>query len=165
MNGRPAPGAPTLSILMPPGRYTVTFKLDGFTTLVQEDAVLTVGQAVRINAVLKLSGVAVAAGDFITAANIASGNLTFTPAADANGAGYASFTFQVQDDGGTANGGVDLDATARTMTIDVVAQNDAPVLTSIALTVSEGQTVTLKTLVYSGGGPASDAVGRTRRGG
>ena len=35
----------------------------------------------------------------------------FTPAANANGAAYASFTFQVQDDGGTANGGVDLDPT------------------------------------------------------
>ena len=33
----------------------------------------------------------------------------FTPAANANGTAYASFTFQVQDDGGTANGGVDLD--------------------------------------------------------
>ena len=36
----------------------------------------------------------------------------FTPAANANGAGYASFTFQVQDNGGTANGGVDLDPVA-----------------------------------------------------
>ena len=33
------------------------------------------------------------------------------PGGDANGAGYASFTFQVQDDGGTANGGIDLDPT------------------------------------------------------
>ena len=35
----------------------------------------------------------------------------FTPAANANGTGYASFTFQVQDDGGTANGGVEHDQT------------------------------------------------------
>jgi hypothetical protein len=28
-NGRPAPGAPTLSILMPPGRYTVKLAVDG----------------------------------------------------------------------------------------------------------------------------------------
>ena len=41
----------------------------------------------------------------------AAGNCSFTPAANANGAAYASFTFQVQDDGGTANGGVDLDPT------------------------------------------------------
>ena len=47
----------------------------------------------------------------MSAADIAAGKLVFTPAANANGAGYASFTFQVQDDGGTANGGVDLDPT------------------------------------------------------
>ena len=48
-------------------------------------------------------------------ADITAGLLMFTPAANANGAGYASFTFQVQDDGGTANGGVDLDQSANTL--------------------------------------------------
>src|SRR6185437_1699054 len=47
------------------------------------------------------------------------------PAANANGANYASFTFQVQDDGGVLNGGVDLDATARTMTINVTPVNQS----------------------------------------
>src|SRR5262249_14149640 len=51
--------------------------------------------------VLKLDGVAVNAGDMVSAADIAANKLTFTPAANANGVGYASFTFQVQDDGGT----------------------------------------------------------------
>ena len=32
----------------------------------------------------------------------------------------------MQDDGGTANGGVDLDPTPNTMTINVTAVNDAP---------------------------------------
>src|SRR6185503_4984779 len=50
----------------------------------------------------------------------------FTPAADANGNGYASFTFQVQDHGGTANSGVDLDPTPNTITINVTPVNDAP---------------------------------------
>ncbi|MDB5804566.1 MAG: hypothetical protein JWN73_1888 [Betaproteobacteria bacterium] len=77
---------------------------------------------------LTLSGAAVAAGQFISAASIAAGNLKFTPAANANGAGYASFTFQVQDNGGTANGGVDLDPVARTLTVNVTSVNDAPVL-------------------------------------
>ena len=54
---------------------------------------------------------AVTAGQFVSVADITAGKLMFTPAANANGAGYASFTFQVQDDGGTANGGVDLDPT------------------------------------------------------
>ena len=55
------------------------------------------------------NGVAVTAGQFVTVADITGGKLTFTPAANAQAAAYASFTFQVQDDGGTANGGVDLD--------------------------------------------------------
>ena len=46
--------------------------------------------------------------------------------ANANGAGYASFTFQVRDNGGTANGGVDLDPSRNTITIDVTSVNDAP---------------------------------------
>ena len=55
------------------------------------------------------NGSAVTAGQFVVGADITAGKLVFTPAANANGTGYASFTFQVQDNGGTANGGVDLD--------------------------------------------------------
>src|SRR4051794_22525304 len=61
----------------------------------------------------------------------------YTPAANANGAGYASFTFQVQDNGGTANGGVDLDQSANTMTINVTSVNDAPAGTDNAVTTLE----------------------------
>ena len=76
--------------------------------------------------ILTLNGVAVTAGQMVSAADIAAGKLQFTPAANANGTGYASFTFQVQDDGGTANGGVDTDLTPRTMTVNVTSVNDAP---------------------------------------
>ena len=83
------------------------------------------------------NGVAVAAGDFIAAADIAAGRLVFTTAADANGNGYASFTFQVEDDGGVdpAQGHSDLDLSPNTITIDVTPVdepeiNDAPVITS-----------------------------------
>jgi hypothetical protein len=87
--------------------------------------------AVRITSVpaggaLTNNGVAVSAGQVVSAADIASGQLRFTPAPNANGAGYASFTFQVQDNGGTANGGVDVDPTARAMTVNVASVNDAP---------------------------------------
>src|SRR5205085_751640 len=75
---------------------------------------------------LTLSGVAVTAGQFVSVADIAAGNLVFAPVANANGAGYASFTFQVEDDGGTANGGVDLDPSANTFSIGVTSVNDAP---------------------------------------
>ena len=69
---------------------------------------------------------AVTAGQSIAVADITGGLLSFTPAANANGTGYASFTFQVRDDGGTANGGVDTDQSPNTITIDVAAVNDPP---------------------------------------
>ncbi|NQZ48536.1 MAG: hypothetical protein HRT63_13565, partial [Erythrobacter sp.] len=87
------------------------------------------------NGVLELSGVAVTAGQEIIVADIP--NLSFTPAANANGAGYDAFTFQVRDDGGTANGGVDTDQTANTVTIDVTSVNDAPSGTDATLTTNE----------------------------
>jgi hypothetical protein len=98
--------------------------------------------AVRITSLpasgaLTNNGVAVSAGQIVSAADIASGLLRFAPAANASGAGYASFTFQVQDDGGTANGGVDLDPTARTMTVNVTAVNDAPAGTDNTVTTLE----------------------------
>ena len=67
------------------------------------------------------------AGDFVSATDIAAGHLVFTPMAHGNGAPEATFTFQVQDNGGTANGGVDLDQSANTVTINVNAVNDAPI--------------------------------------
>jgi hypothetical protein len=82
---------------------------------------------------LTLSGGAVTAGQFVSQADIAAGNLQFTPASQASGTGYASFTFRVQDDGG----GADLDITARTMTIDVTAVNDPPAGTSTTVTAAE----------------------------
>ena len=83
------------------------------------------------------NGVAVTAGQFIPVADITGGKLKFTPAANANGAAYASFTFQVQDDGGTANGGVDLDPSPKTITINVTAVNDAPAGTDKTVTTLE----------------------------
>ena len=57
---------------------------------------------VPVTGSLTLSGVGVIAGQSISAAAIAAGNLVFTPAANQSGVGYASFTFQVQDNGGVA---------------------------------------------------------------
>ncbi len=68
---------------------------------------------------LQDNGTTVSAGDFVSATDIASGALAFTPGTNASGRPYTSFTFQVQDDGGTANGGVDTDPSANTMTINV----------------------------------------------
>jgi hypothetical protein len=68
---------------------------------------------------LQLNGVNVTAGQYVSVANITSGLLTFNPGALISGINIASFMFQVQDNGGTANGGVDLDQSANTITIDV----------------------------------------------
>jgi Ca2+-binding RTX toxin-like protein len=75
---------------------------------------------------VNLSSVGV--GVYVGIADINAGRLYFQPDADEYGDGYASFTFQVQDDGGIANGGVDLDPTANTITIDIEPDNLAPVV-------------------------------------
>ena len=78
------------------------------------------------NGTLKLGVAAVPTGQEISVADITAGNLKFSPAANGNGLAYATFTFQVKDNGGLANGGVDTDQSANTMTINVTAVNDAP---------------------------------------
>lgn len=75
---------------------------------------------------LKLNGTAVTANQSIAVADL--GNLVYAPVANANGTGYTTIGFKVQDNGGTANSGVDTSTTANTLTINVTAVNDAPVL-------------------------------------
>jgi len=72
--------------------------------------------------ILKLAGVDVAVDDFIDAAEIS--DLTWTPVANANGAGFTHFTFSVVDSGGTDNGGVDTDPLPKTITINVNPVSD-----------------------------------------
>ena len=68
---------------------------------------------------LRLNAANVSANAAVTKAQLDSGNLEYTPPADANGTGYASFTFKVND--GTVDS-----SSAYTMTINVTAVNDAP---------------------------------------
>jgi VCBS repeat-containing protein len=91
---------------------------------------------------LTLNGIALTAGQTVAAAEIAAGLLTFAPAPNANGNAYAAFTFRVQDDGGTANGGIDRDLSPKTLTINVAPVNDAPVATDDAVTTLEDTAVT-----------------------
>jgi hypothetical protein len=97
--------------------------------------------AVKITALpgqgaLTLNAAPVAAGDFISAANINAGGLKFAPDANENGAAYTSFTFQVQDDSGSN----DLDLSPNTLTINVAAVNDAPVAADVSTSVTEDGT-------------------------
>src|SRR5437016_1756041 len=69
--------------------------------------------------------------------DIIAGNLKFVAHANKTGTPYANFTFQVQDDGGAANGGVDLDQSANTFTINVISVNDAPAAADYSLTLHD----------------------------
>jgi VCBS repeat-containing protein len=86
---------------------------------------------------LTLNGVPMTANSFVTAAQIAAGQLVWTPAANANGSGLGSFTFQVRDDGGVANGGIDTDQSPNTISFTVANVNDAPVSGDLAVTIAE----------------------------
>jgi VCBS repeat-containing protein len=124
--------------------YTFTTSDFGFSDPVEGNALLAVKISTPpTDGTLKLNGVTVVAGAFIAAGDIADGKLTFEPDANENATGYASFTFQVQDNGGSVNGGVDLDPTPNTITIDVTAVNDAPTSTNDSVTTDEDTTVIL----------------------
>ena len=64
----------------------------------------------------------------------ANGNLTYTPAAGANGT--STFEVRVQDSGGTANGGVDTSA-AQTFSTTVNAVDDPPIAVNDTATLAE----------------------------
>jgi len=85
--------------------------------------------------VLTNNGAVVTAGDLISVSDIDLGLFTYTPPLNGVGVALADFDFQVQDSGGTTNGGVNL-ATANTMSITVSAQNDAPTATNLNASVS-----------------------------
>ena len=128
--------------------YTFSAADFGFTDAV--DAANTSGAnalvAVQITTLpstgtLLLAGAPVAAGQNIPAASIA--QLTWTPAPGSVGNGVASFTFQVQDDGGTANGGLDLDASPNTISFNVSANLPPVAVNDSYTTVQDAPAITL----------------------
>lgn len=135
---------------------TYTFNEDGSRTLSQADFGFSdpaeghgfAGVAITTlptNGVLLLNGVAITiAGSFVTAAQITANQLVFQSDSNENGTPYATFTFQVRDDGGVLNGGGDTDSSANTLTFNVTAVNDAPVNSVPGLqTINEDGSVTL----------------------
>ena len=112
------------------------------------------------------AGTAITAATEVTVAELAAGTVIFVPATGATGMPYATIGFQVRDDGGTANGGIDLDPTQRTLSIQIV--NRAPVLTSdgggASATVFVQENSTAVTTV-SGSDPDGDPVSYAITGG
>jgi hypothetical protein len=88
--------------------------------------------------VLSLNGVAVTAGQVLSAADIAAGLLGFAPALNGNGVAYASFTFSVQDSAGAFG------AAPNSVTFDVAPLNDAPLaLDDTLAAINEDTPVTI----------------------
>ncbi|MBX3423492.1 MAG: VCBS domain-containing protein [Pirellulaceae bacterium] len=109
---------------VPSTGYAFTAADFGFTD--PNDSPANVLDAVRITTLatsgqIRLSGVPVTVGQVISVADINLGNLEFFAATNVFGAAVSSFTFQVIDDGGTANGGVDEDPTPNTITLNVAS--------------------------------------------
>ena len=102
---------------------------------------------------LELDGSTVGGDTLVSEADILDGKLVLTPAANAYGLGYATLTFRVQDNGGTDNGGIDLDPTANTITIDVSPVNDAPNAVADSTSVDEDASVTLDVRTNDNAGP------------
>ncbi|MFM2275490.1 MAG: hypothetical protein RL211_1362, partial [Pseudomonadota bacterium] len=95
---------------------------------------------------LRLNGVNVAAQQVIALADLNSGALVFTPATNANGTGYTSFSFTVRDQNGAA------DPSPNTLSVDVTAVNDAPMLSGTKTALAAGSediayTITQATLL------------------
>ena len=84
---------------------------------------------------LTLGGVAVTAGQVIATVNL--GGLTFTPAANANGANCTSFDFSVKDQSGA------FAVSPNTLSFNVTAVNDAPTGANKVLTTNEDTAYTL----------------------
>ena len=123
--------------------YTLQASDFGFTDTDTDDALVSV-QIISLPASgeLRLDGVVPAAGDLpktVTATELGDSKLVFSPDANADGAGYASFTFKVSD-------GVAESASSNTLTIDVTAVNDAATGTpAITGTARVGRTLTAAT--------------------
>jgi gliding motility-associated-like protein len=92
---------------------------------------------------LTIGGVPVAVSTTISAASVTAGSLIYTPPLNANGNPFTTFTFQVRDDGGTLNGGVDTDPSPNTISFNILPVNDAPVANPDVNTVIEDVTLTV----------------------
>ena len=122
---------------------TITTAAFGFNDINKNTLLSVKIDTLPANGTLKLNNVNVTVGQIITATDITANKLVFTPVANANGNAYASMTFQVQDNGGTTNGGVDLDQTPNTLTINVTPVNDLPTgNVLISGTATQNQTLT-----------------------
>ena len=121
-------GTDNTKIINEDSPYTFTASDFGFSDPIENHNFRGVRITTLANAgTLTLNGAVLNTGDVVSINAINPGLLVYTPALNANSIGYASFTFQVQDNGGNANGGVDFDPSPQTITFDVTPVNDTPI--------------------------------------
>ncbi len=101
------------------------FNVNDFGFLDPGDSPANHLQAVRINTLpqqglLTNRGIPLSPQQWVSVSDLRASQLVFTPFEETYGYGYATFSFQVQDDGGTANGGVDLSPRSNQITLDVI---------------------------------------------
>ncbi len=122
--------------------YTVTANDFGFTDPIDTPSntfanVVVTSLPPAAQGVYKLNGIAVTANQVLSVAEINAGLLTFSPAANASGVALGVLGFKVRDNGGTANGGIDTDPTANTLTFNVATVNDPPVAIPVSRSGNE----------------------------
>ncbi|MSQ93249.1 MAG: hypothetical protein EXR98_01690 [Gemmataceae bacterium] len=142
-----APIGTAVTLTIPQGQpYTLATADFGFTD--PNDMPANNFSAVRITTLptagfLNNNGMPVGMGTSVSVADIAANHLVYSP--DLMGNGSAYLTFQVQDNGGTADGGVDTDPSAKTMTLQPSSGggssvNHAPTIGSVMLDTSVPKT-------------------------
>ncbi len=125
VNDSPA-GTSSLATIRESEQHIFTRNDFGFSDLENHDFQTVKISTLPSNGTLTLSGNPVGQGDEIDTAAIDSDELIFTPSIHENGPSYAAIDFNVQDNGGTASGGSDLDPTFNTWTVNVLPVNNAP---------------------------------------
>ncbi|MCA9138079.1 MAG: pre-peptidase C-terminal domain-containing protein, partial [Planctomycetales bacterium] len=124
--------------------YTFSSSDFEFVDAVEQDDALNlivVDPALFGSGSLQHNTVDVTAGQSIPFSQL--GQLVYTPDAQENGTPTRKFTFVVQDDGGIDRGGVDIDQTVRTFSINVRSINDAPSGANKVITIIEDQSYAL----------------------
>ncbi|MGY0201082.1 tandem-95 repeat protein [Leptothrix sp. BB-3] len=138
VNNAPSGADLTVSLLQNGSR---TFSASNFT-ITDPDTGDSLS-AVRIDSLplvgsLTFQGTPVVAGQVIGVADL--GSLVYAPRANALGTGYASWTFSVRDSAGA------YDAVPNTVTVDVLAFNNAPTANADTATTNEDTPVTIDVL-------------------
>jgi len=129
--------------------YVLTLADFGFSDIDGDDLMQVNFTTTPSSGTLNYNGTPFTAPNFVSKQDIIDGRLTYSPATNANGNAFTSFTFQVQDDGGTANGGQDTDQSPNTITINISQINDAGTFGGNTSATTNEDTATAGTVTFA----------------